>query len=194
MLKMKKSQIMMVAGSLLLLPLFILPLWKITLNAPQYPTPLGINIYINKLAGVHDGDIQNIDLLNHYIGMDNLPKEMKEFVIFPAVVLGLSILGLLFGFAGKKNLYLFWFILIGLLGIAGFYDFYVWLYDYGHNLDPRAAIKIPGQMYQPPIFGTKHIMNFKVDSYPAIGAYFMFTGILLSFAAYLTDRKKSNVS
>jgi len=189
MLNMKKSQIMMVVGALLLLPLFFLPLWKITLNAPQYPIPLGVNIHINKLADVHEGDMQNLNLLNHYIGMKSLPEGMKEFVIFPVVVLVMSILGLIFGFVGKKNQYLFWFILIGLLGAAGLYDFYIWMYDYGHNLDPRAAIKIPGQMYQPPIFGTKNIMNFKVDSYPALGAYFLFTSIFLSLAAYLKDRK-----
>ncbi len=185
----KHPQWMMVVGSLLLLSLFLLPLWQIKLNAPQYPTPLGIHIHINKLSGVHEGDIQNINLLNHYIGMDGLPEEMKEFVVFPLVVIFLTISGLIVGMSGKKNLYLLWFIVIGILSIAGLYDFYIWMYDYGHNLNPKAAIKIPGQMYQPPIFGTKNIMNFKVDSYPASGAFLLFTSILLSMIAYLKERK-----
>ncbi len=32
----------MLAGALLPLLLFVFPLWKITLEAPQYPTPLGM--------------------------------------------------------------------------------------------------------------------------------------------------------
>ncbi|MFQ6604901.1 MAG: hypothetical protein ACE5D8_05025 [Fidelibacterota bacterium] len=189
MLKLKKHQKFMLAGALLLLPLYFLPLWKITLQAPQYPIPLGIKIYVNHLAGVHEGDIKNIDLLNHYIGMDSLPKEMIEFVIFPIVIGVLAVLAILVALSGKRNLYLFWFVLIGLFGIAGFYDFYYWLYEYGHNLNPKAAIKIPGQMYQPPIFGIKHIMNFRVASYPASGAYSLFAGILLSLVAWFSAKK-----
>lgn len=37
------------------------------------------------------------------------------------------------------------------MGLIGFVDFYLWEYDYGHNLNPKAPIKIPGQSYQPPL-------------------------------------------
>ncbi len=189
---MKKSQIFMLTASALILMLFFLPLWEITLNAPQYPIPLGIKIYMNKLAGANEGDIKNIDLLNHYIGMQELPKEMVEFTVFPIVIVFMAIFGIIIGMVGKRKLYLVWFIIICLLGIAGMYDFYIWLYDYGHNLDSRAAIQIPGQAYQPPVFGTKNIMNFEVDSYPAIGGYILFIGIAMSALAYWWERKNEN--
>ncbi|PID68846.1 MAG: hypothetical protein CR968_00655, partial [Flavobacteriia bacterium] len=66
---MKKAGIIMIVGSLLLLGLFKFPLWSIVLGAPQYPDPLGMNIYITGIQGVEEFDLINIDGLNHYIGM-----------------------------------------------------------------------------------------------------------------------------
>src|SRR5690554_7764199 len=85
---MKKAGILMIVGSLLLLGLFKYPLWNIMLGAPQYPDPLGMDIYIQGIQGVEEFDIQNIDGLNHYIGMKTIPKveEMWEFDVFPIVV------------------------------------------------------------------------------------------------------------
>ena len=66
---MKKGSILMIVGSLLLLGLFVFPMWNIRLGAPQYPEPLGIDIYVNGLKGESEFDLQNIDGLNHYIGI-----------------------------------------------------------------------------------------------------------------------------
>src|SRR5690554_6969455 len=92
---MKKAGILMIIGSLLLLGLFKFPLWNIMLGAPQYPDPLGMNIYIQGIQGVEEFDIQNIDGLNHYIGMKTIPKveEMWEFEVFPIVVGAMAVLG-----------------------------------------------------------------------------------------------------
>ena len=83
---MKKSGILMIIGSALLLGLFIFPLWNIELGAPQYPDPLAMNIYIDGIEGEEEFDIQNIDGVNKYIGMKKIPKpeEMWEFRVFPA--------------------------------------------------------------------------------------------------------------
>ncbi|KAA3616135.1 MAG: hypothetical protein DWQ05_10325 [Calditrichaeota bacterium] len=189
---MKKSQILMIVGSLLLLPLFVLPLWNISLEAPQYPTALGIDIYITKMADHNEGDIQNINILNHYVGMQKLPEKMKEFELFPIVIIVMTILGVIFGFIGNKKLFLTWFVLIGILGCIGMYDFYLWEYDYGHNLNPKAAIKFPGTAYQPPLIGTKEILNFKAHSYPMSGGYIMFIGIFMTLGAYFVARKENS--
>ncbi len=179
----------MFGAAILPLFLFVFPMWSISLEAPQYPIPLEVVIFIDHLGEANHGDIQNFDLMNHYVGMAKLPTEMVEFEIFPKVVVGISILGLIFGFIGKKPLYLVWFGIMVLLGAAGIYDFYLWLYDYGHNLDPRAAIQIL-DAYQPPIFGTKEILNFTVRSYPAIGSIILGIGILLSPVAFYFARKE----
>ena len=179
----------MIIGVLLLLSLFYLPLWNITLEAPQYPTPLGMNIHINKLSDENPNDIKNINLMNHYVGMNNIPEHLKELDLFPFVVIAMVILGFLIGFKASYKWFLVWFIVMTLLGIAGIYDFYLWEYDYGHNLSEHAAIKFQNpdgtpMAYQPPLLGTKTILNFTAHSYPRLGAYFMFLGMLLSLLAY----------
>jgi hypothetical protein len=187
---MKRSKIIMIAGSVMLLALFIFPLWNITLEAPQYPEPLGMDIWINKVVDSNPNDIKNINLMNHYIGMKDVPIELKEFKIFPIVIFVMAVLGILIGIIGKRKLFLFWGITMLVLGIIGMYDFYLWLYDYGHNLNPHAAIKIPGQGYMPPLFGAKSILNFNAISLPMTGAYFMIVGIALSFVAFFKAKKE----
>lgn len=195
---MKKSKLLMIVGSVLLLGLFVFPLWNITLEAPQYPIPLGMEIYINKFADMNEFDIKNINLMNHYVGMKYIPETIPEFKIFPIVILFMVALGIIFGFVGKYKLYLFWFVLMTVLGIAGMYDFYLWEYDYGHNLDPKAIMSFKNpdgtpMGFQPPLFGTKHILNFVAHSYPRTGAYFMFVGMMLTLIAFFKGKKEAKI-
>lgn len=189
----------MIIGALLLLGLFVFPLWNITLEAPQYPTPLGMDIHITKLSDTNPNDIKNINLMNHYVGMKYIPDHLKEFDLFPWIIGFMVILGLVFAFLKRPGLFLAWFILMVLLGIAGMYDFYLWEYDYGHNLDPSAAIKFTNpdgspMAYQPPLIGSKTILNFTAHSYPRSGAYLMFVGMFLSLAAFFIGRKEKRKS
>ncbi len=193
---MKKHKILMTFGSLLLLLLFVFPLWNITLEAPQYPTPLGMDIYINKFKDMHPHDIKNINLMNHYVGMKYIPETIPEFKVFPPVIIIMVILGVFIGLKANYKWYLRWLILMTLLGIAGMYDFYLWEYNYGHDLDPKAIMKFTNpdgsiMGFQPPLFGTKDILNFRAHSYPRFGAYGMFIGMFLTFIAYLIGKKAS---
>ena len=131
----------MLIASILPLGLFLFPLWKITLEAPQYPTPLGMYIHINDFSDVHPHDIKNINLMNHYVGMKYIPEAIPEFKIFPIGIISTSILGLLIAFKGNYKWFLGWFILMIVLSSAGLYDFYIWEHDYGHDLDPKAIMK-----------------------------------------------------
>ncbi len=188
---MKKSKWIMLVAAILPLSLFLLPLWGITLEAPQYPQSIGMEIWITHIEGMNENDLQNINLMNHYVGMKEIPEHMPEFDLFPYVVIGLSLLGIVIGLTGKRNWYLVWFGIAIILGIAGMYDFYQWEYVYGHDLNPHAAIKIPGQGYQPPLIGRKLILNFTAVSMPLAGAYLLFLSMVLSVVAFLID-KKSN--
>ncbi|MCU0650108.1 MAG: hypothetical protein MUF00_19120, partial [Gemmatimonadaceae bacterium] len=59
-----------------------------------------------------------------------------------------------------------------------------WQYDYGHNLDvENAPIKVPGMTYQPPLFGTKKLLNFTATSWPAIGGWAAFGALALAIVA-----------
>tara|TARA_R110002049_G_scaffold24633_1_gene87188 strand:+ start:85189 stop:85788 length:600 start_codon:yes stop_codon:yes gene_type:complete len=196
----------MIIGSLLLLGLFIYPLWNIQLGAPQYPEPLGMNIYINGIKGQSEFDIQNIDGLNHYIGMKTLPKssDMWEFSVFPIVIGSMAALGVIIGLLSffKKvshRWFLGWFILMTVLGILGMYDFNAWMVDYGTNLDPNAIMKLQNpdgtpMSYKPPLLGHKKLLNFDAYSYPRLGGYLMGLGMLLTLTAFfIGKRSKKNV-
>ena len=194
---MKKSKITMLVGVILPLALFVFPLWNITLEAPQYPIPLGMDIYINDFADANPHDIKNINLMNHYVGMKYIPESIPEFKIFPAVIISMVVIGLIIGFKANYNWYLVWFIVMCVLGAAGMYDFYLWEHDYGHNLDPKAIMKFTNpdgsiMGFQPPLFGSKDILNFRAHSYPQLGAYFLAIGMALSFIAFFLGKKEKS--
>jgi hypothetical protein len=192
---MKKASLFMIIGPLLLLGLYVFPLWNIMLGAPQYPDPLGMNIHISGLQGVNEFDIQNIDGLNHYIGMQTLPKpeDMWEFSAFPIVIGIMVTLGVLVGILGYLNKvsykwFIGWFLLMSVLGILGMYDFNLWLIDYGTNLDPNAIMKLTNtdgtpMTYKPPLLGHVKMLNFDVTSMPATGGGLMFVGMMLTLIA-----------
>ncbi len=189
----------MLFAALLPLALFIFPLWKITLEAPQYPIPLAMNIHINDFSDVHPHDIKNINLMNHYVGMQYIPEAIPEFKVFPIAIIIASVIGLLIAFKGNYKWFLGWFILMVVMSAAGMYDFYLWEHDYGHNLDPKAIMKFTNpdgtQMgFQPPLFGSRDILNFKAHSYPQFGALFLALGMAAGFVAYWVGKKNKKTS
>lgn len=185
----------MLIGTSLLIGLFVFPMWTITLGAPQYPEPIGMNIWINKIEDMNPNDLKNINLMNHYVGMKEIPEHIKEFEYFPYIIMFMITLGFIFGFVGKPKLYLVWFGMMCVLGVMGMYDFWFWEYNYGHNLDSKAAIKFVDDLgnpinYQPPLIGTKIILNFVAKSMPSTGAYLLFASMFSSIFSYKIATKK----
>lgn len=203
---MKRAGILMIIGSTMLLGLFVFPMWNIRLGAPQYPEPLGIDIHVNGLRGESEFDIQNIDGLNHYIGMKVLPKsdEMWEFSVFPKVVGVMAAIGIIIGVLGFLEkvppvFFLGWFIVIGILGALGIYDFNLWLIDYGSDLDPNAILKLVNpdgtpMKYNPPLLGHKKLLNFDAYSYPRAGGILLGVGMFLSLVSFYLGRNASVIS
>lgn len=185
-------KIIFIVGALALLGTFLSPIWSITLKAPQYPNGVEMYIWINKLSGATSGTLQNINILNHYVGMKMIePESIPELKYFPKIIIAMSVIGLIFGLINNKKLWIFWGVVLLILGILGIYDFYLWEYDYGHNLSDEAAIKVPGQAYQPPLIGSKMLLNFKAISYPYYGSIFIgITIICTSLAVYLKKKKQ----
>jgi copper chaperone NosL len=175
-------RILVAIGALLVLPSVFLPIWKIDFIAPQYPEGLALFIHADKLAG----DVKIINGLNHYIGMRELHEDdFVEFTVLPYLLGGLSLLGLGMALINKKALYNAYAGLLVIFSVASLIDFYKWNYEYGHNLDPNAAIKVPGMSYQPPILGYKQILNFGVYSVPDIGGVLLAIGTALVLAGTL---------
>lgn len=160
----------------------ILPIWRIELDAPQYPEGLRLYIHSNRLAG----DVDIINGLNHYIGMKTLHAEdFIEFTVLPYVIGFFGVAFLITGFIARKSLvYILW-VLFVLFGIIAMADFWRWEYNYGHDLDPAAAIKVPGMAYQPPLIGFKQLLNFGAYSIPDTGGIiFIICGLMLTYCAF----------
>jgi copper chaperone NosL len=77
------------------------------------------------------------------------------------------------------------------LGAVGLYDFWRWEHDYGHNLDTEsAAIVVPGMTYQPPLIGTKQLLNFTASAWPGAGALLLgFAGVVVA-GVLVTSRRR----
>ena len=169
-----------------------LPLWRIELSAPQYPEGLVMKIYPDKLGG----NVDVINGLNHYIGMRTLHAEdFFEFTILPWLIGAIAFFGLLTFIINRKWFFIAWTAFFILFGITAMFDFYRWEYNYGHNLDPAAAIRVPGMSYQPHLIGYKQLLNFGAYSIPAVGGWiFLGVGLVLIFGAFLELRNTITIT
>lgn len=166
------ARVVMGVAALALGGLFVTPLWHIGLTAPQYPEGLGMYIWINRMTGEKPQDLNSINGLNHYIGMKEIvPESFPELRYMPIVVVGLVLTGLGVALWGRRQALYAWTAVFAVGAVAGLADFYRWGYAYGHDLNPRAAIKIPGMSYQPPLLGGRQLLNFHADSWPATGGW-----------------------
>jgi copper chaperone NosL len=178
------SRILVAFASGALIAVFFLPAWRIDLFAPQYPEGLTMNIWINKLTG----DVDIINGLNHYIGMKPFSEaDFPEFAYLPYVVGFFMLLGMLVAITGNRR-FLFLYLLLTVLGGAlAMYDFYMWEYNYGHNLDPKAPIQVPGMSYQPPLIGHKRLLNFDAYSFPDVGGWVVIGAAAMAFLVWFLE-------
>lgn len=153
--------------------------------APQYPEGLNIIVYPNKL----EGEIDIINGLNHYIGMQQFSEaNFPELGYLVYLIGGLAALTLLTAvIRHKKVLYgLISIFIIG--GIAGVWDLYSSLKKYGTELSPDAPIEV--DPFVPPIIGENTLANFITHSYLGIGTYFVIAAFILILIPLWKDRKK----
>ncbi len=172
------SRVVLLIVSGLFFTSLLFPLWRIELDAPQYPEGLVLQLHANKIGG----NVDIINGLNHYIGMKTLHKEdFIEFTVLPYIFGFFGLFALAMVFVAKRkgtNLLFASFLLFGVLAAI---DFYRWNYEYGHNLNPNAAIVVPGMAYQPPLLGYKQLLNFGAYSIPDIGGW-MLIGVIILLA------------
>lgn len=171
------TRIFIAISAVALVSAYFVPLWQILMWAPQYPEGLTMKIWINTLSG----EVRTISALNHYIGMKTIEVEMfPEFGYMIYIVAVIIAIGLLAAVMNRFIGLMIFFCSIMAAGLGALLDFYLRGYDYGHNLNPEAPIKIEGMSYQPPLIGTKQLLNFTAFSGPDIGGWvFIVAGILL---------------
>jgi copper chaperone NosL len=186
------NRLLLVVCALALAAVLFVPIWRIDLVAPQYPEGLFLLIHADKLAG----NVDIINGLNHYIGMKTLHADVfVVFKVLPYLIGFFALLFLVAGIVGRRWLLNLTFVLFLLFGVIAMADFWKWEYDYGHNLNPDAAIKVPGMSYQPPLIGYKQLLNFSAYSMPDIGGWiFVGVGAIALTCVVLAWRNKKSRS
>jgi len=178
------SRVALVALVIPLAFAFTAPLWRISMQAPQYPKGLYLEIYTHKLDGGNEGhDIQEINTLNHYIGMRPIARaDMDELDWMPFSIVLIILLTLRCAAIGNIRMLVDLAVFTFLVGGYGMARFVNKLYVYGHDLDPKAPLHI--EPFSPAVFGTKQIANFSTSSYPQTGTILI--GIFIAGVAGLT--------
>lgn len=183
----KIARILVAVAALLMSAGFVLPLWRVDLIAPQYPEGLGMLIRVNTVVGVKEQDLNSINNLNHYIGMKRIePDAIPELKYMPAILGTLVVTALLVALIGRCRVLYAWTAAFGAVLVAGLYDYWKWGYEYGHDLDvDTAIIKIPDMTYQPPLIGSKQLLNFVATSWPASGGWLLvLASVLVAVAVW----------
>jgi copper chaperone NosL len=192
----KLSRLLLAFASGLLLLALALPLWRVQLVAPQYPEGLGMEIRANTVRGATEHDLGSINNLNHYIGMKAIePDEIPDLRVIPWVFGGLALFGAVAAAAGRRRLAIAWLAVFVIAGAVGLWDFYRWEYSYGHDLDlQHAIIKVPGMSYQPPLIGSKQLLNFVATSWPASGSVIVAAAFLLGVTALVLRAPRQSIA
>lgn len=177
------SRILIILSAVALLISLFVPIWRIELAAPQYPEGLILKIYANNIGG----NVDIINGLNHYIGMKTLhTADFIEFTVLPYLISALAVFFIISALMRTKKWAYISFASIAIFGVIAMVDFWLWEYKYGHNLDPNAAIIVPGMAYQPPLIGYKQLLNFGAFSVPDIGGWlFIMAGAMLLLAVLI---------
>ena len=182
-----KSRIILLISVCVLVPTFFLPLWQLEFGAQQYPEGLEMFIYADRMEGGDDGnDLTEINVLNHYIGMAELNEEnFTEFQWIPLVIGLILVLTLRSVVVGDLKSLIDLLVFMFYFSVYSLWRFWYMLSSYGHNLDPKAAVKVAP--FTPPVFGTKMVGQFTVASYPDIGSFFFILfALMIVFAVWLT--------
>jgi hypothetical protein len=175
---------LVLAAALLVLPTYFLPLWNLTMFAPQYGDGLRLDIYSYRLEGGNGGqDLKEINLLNHYIGMRALEaNDFTEFKWMPFVLGAIALVFLRAVVMGRVRDLVDSVMVFLYFGLFSLWSFAYKLYSYGHHLEAGAPVKV--DPFMPPLLGGQQIANFEVYSYP-MGASWALFGVGAALLAAL---------
>jgi hypothetical protein len=156
---------------LLLTPLFlalIAPIWQMRFEAPQYPQGLELTIFPYTVTG----DLQEVNTLNHYIGMAKIDRAaLSDLDFLPFAIGAFALLLLRVVALGDLRSLLDLVALYTYFGVFAFARFAYTLYVFGHNLDPKAPFQV--EPFTPTVLGTGTVANFTITSLPARGSFYL---------------------
>jgi copper chaperone NosL len=178
------SAILMLAALLLMISIF-LPYWRMTMTAPQYPKGLSVDVYVNHL----EGDMREIDELNHYLGMPPLDEGgrlERSFSVYAILALGLLLIaGVFIGnqWAGVLALPVLAYPIVFIV------DLWLILYRYGHSIDPESALGSAIPPFTPPILGEGHVGQFGTIASFQLGFYLVMAAVIVVLVGLWFHRK-----
>ncbi len=156
-----------VLAAILLIASIFLPYWQMTLHAPQYPKGLTVVAYVNRLTG----DVQEIDTLNHYIGM----RPLNQAASFERSIAMVGIGGLALLILAAIFVHKWWAALLSLpallLPAIFLLDLQYWLANFGQNLDKTAPLSSSIKPFVPPVLGEGKIAQFSTVAEPGLGLW-----------------------
>jgi hypothetical protein len=176
---------LLLLAALLLAGATMLPLWGMTLVSTQYPEGLRMVVYPTRITG----DLAEINALNHYIGMTPIADDFFVELRFlrPALLVLAGALALAALLRHAR-----WAAMIPLLGmtalgVGGLAIMRYRLWQFGHQLDPQAAITI--DPFTPPMVGLNQIAQFASYSYFSWGVFLSVAAGLIVALVVLADRR-----
>ena len=177
--------LVLAGAAMLLLASIFFPYWKITLFAPQYPGGLEASMYVNRLTG----DIQEIDGLNHYIGMKPMGEAaVLERTLSVFIVIGIALLLLAAVYVHSPLALL---LCVPAILYPAFFlgDLYFWMRNFGMNLDKRAPLSNSIKPFVPPLLGDGKIGQFVTTASWEMGLYMSIAAsVLMLIGVYLHRR------
>jgi hypothetical protein len=185
------SRILLLLGVIAIMVSYWVPLWQISLVAPQYQEGLRLSIHSWRIVAGNQGhDIVEINNLNHYIGMKPLAEadffEMKWMPFILGIFVIYTLRAAVFGMMRYVVDLLMLFAYFGAFSLGSFV-YRMW--SYGHTLNPHAPVHI--KPFTPVIFGTQKIANFTQSSLPQLGTYLLAAYVVFLIVAVWASRKET---
>jgi copper chaperone NosL len=177
--------LLFVAAAVLLIVSIFQPYWRLTLHAPQYPKGLAVQAYLNRL----EGDVREIDGLNHYIGMRPLNEAAqfeRSISIIGVAAVALLILAAIFVHTKWAALLALPALLFPAIFLV---DLQYWLANFGQNLDPHAPLSSSVKPFVPPVLFEGQIAQFRTVAMPEIGLWLAVAASVLIMVALFFHRR-----
>lgn len=181
----RRPALLFAAAAAVLLVSIFLPYWRMKLLAPQYPRGLEVQVYVNRLTG----DVNEIDGLNHYIGMRPLGEaaQLERAVSIAAIVmLALLLLAAILIHTKWTVLFTLPALTMPFIFLA---DMYFWMRHFGLNLDPTAALSSSIDPFVPPILGRGKVGQFETVASFDVGLWLAFLAVALIVAGLYYHRQ-----
>ena len=178
------TALMLIAAAVLFVSTFF-PYWRMEMEAPQYPRGLEMSVYVNRV----EGDVQEVDTLNHYIGMRPLSEAgalERSLAVIAIAALVMLVVAAIF-IHNPCALLLTWPVM--LYPAIFLADLWYWMQDFGLNLDDTAALSNIIEPFVPPLLGEGKIAQFRTNAIWESGLWMaVAASVLIAFGIFFHRR------